>query len=89
MLNAFAFAAMITIIYVLTNMSGVNILVLAYMSGDTMAEQLLESVRSKYAAVAESTLSNNDAGVQAVAEALIVVSYACQNTQENSDEKGQ
>jgi SAM-dependent methyltransferase len=35
-----------------------------------MAEQLLESVRSKYAAVAESTLSNNDAGVKAVAEAF-------------------
>lgn len=35
-----------------------------------MAEQLLESVRSKYAAVAESTLSNDHAGVQAVAEAF-------------------
>jgi arsenite methyltransferase len=35
-----------------------------------MAEQLLESVRSKYAAVAESALSNNDAGVKAVAEAF-------------------
>jgi arsenite methyltransferase len=35
-----------------------------------MAEQILESVRSKYAAVAESTLSNEHAGVQAVAEAF-------------------
>jgi SAM-dependent methyltransferase len=34
-----------------------------------MAE-ILESVRSKYGAVAESTLSNNDAGVMAVAEAF-------------------
>jgi SAM-dependent methyltransferase len=40
------------------------------MSEGTMADQLLESVRSKYAAVAESTLSNNDAGVQAVAGAF-------------------
>jgi SAM-dependent methyltransferase len=35
-----------------------------------MSEQLLESVKSKYGAVAESTLSNNHAGVQAVAEAF-------------------
>lgn len=35
-----------------------------------MTKQLLESVKSKYGAVAESTLSNNDAGVQAVAEAF-------------------
>lgn len=35
-----------------------------------MSEQLLESVRSKYGAVAESTLSNEHAGVQAVAEAF-------------------
>ncbi len=35
-----------------------------------MTEQLLESVKSKYGAVAESTLSNNHAGVQAVAEAF-------------------
>jgi len=34
-----------------------------------MAE-ILESVRSKYGAVAESTLSSNDAGVRAVAEAF-------------------
>jgi arsenite methyltransferase len=35
-----------------------------------MSEQLLESVKSKYGAVAESSLSNNNAGVQAVAEAF-------------------
>ncbi len=35
-----------------------------------MADQLLESVKSKYGAVAESSLSNNHAGVAAVAEAF-------------------
>jgi len=35
-----------------------------------MAEQILESVRSKYGAVAESSLSSNHAGVKAVAEAF-------------------
>jgi arsenite methyltransferase len=35
-----------------------------------MTDQILESVRSKYGAVAESTLSNDHAGVQAVAEAF-------------------
>ncbi len=35
-----------------------------------MAEQILESVKSKYAAVAESSLSSADAGVKAVAEAF-------------------
>lgn len=35
-----------------------------------MSEQLYESVKSKYGAVAESTLSNDHAGVQAVAEAF-------------------
>ena len=35
-----------------------------------MTEQVLESVRSKYGAVAESTLSSNDEGVRAVAEAF-------------------
>jgi arsenite methyltransferase len=33
-----------------------------------MSKQLLESVKSKYGVVAESTLSNDRAGVQAVAE---------------------
>ncbi len=35
-----------------------------------MSEQILDSVRSKYGAVAESNLSNQHAGVQAVAEAF-------------------
>ena len=35
-----------------------------------MTEQLIESVQSKYAAVARSTLSNKNAGVKAVAEAF-------------------
>jgi arsenite methyltransferase len=35
-----------------------------------MSEELLESVKSKYGAVAESTLSNDHAAVQAVAEAF-------------------
>ncbi len=35
-----------------------------------MAEQILESVRSKYGAVAQSALSNDDDGVRAVAEAF-------------------
>jgi arsenite methyltransferase len=35
-----------------------------------MAEQILESVRSKYGAVAQSTLSSDDDGVRAVAEAF-------------------
>ena len=35
-----------------------------------MVNPVLESVKSKYGAVAESTLSNDDAGVQAVAEAF-------------------
>ena len=35
-----------------------------------MAEQILESVKSKYAAVAESSLSSDNAGVKAVAEAF-------------------
>ncbi len=35
-----------------------------------MSEQILDSVRSKYGAVAQSSLSNGHAGVQAVAEAF-------------------
>ena len=35
-----------------------------------MSEQILDSVKSKYGAVAESSLSTNDAGVKAVAEAF-------------------
>jgi arsenite methyltransferase len=37
---------------------------------ERMTDQLLDSVRSKYGAVAESTLSNDHAGVKAVAEAF-------------------
>src|SRR6266571_6390123 len=40
------------------------------MFGGDMSEQLLDSVKSKYGAVAESTLSNDHAGVKAVAEAF-------------------
>lgn len=35
-----------------------------------MSEQLLDSVKSKYGAVAESTLSSDHGGVKAVAEAF-------------------
>ncbi len=35
-----------------------------------MTEQILESVKSKYGAVAESSLSTDNAGVKAVAEAF-------------------
>ena len=35
-----------------------------------MSEQLLESVKSKYGAVAESSLSGEHAGVKAVAQAF-------------------
>jgi SAM-dependent methyltransferase len=38
--------------------------------GKNMTEEILDSVRSKYGAVAESALSNNHAGVRAVAEAF-------------------
>jgi arsenite methyltransferase len=56
----------------LTNVYGSNIVVLTNMSkgGETMTDQLLASVQSKYAGVARSTLSNNNAGVKAVAEAF-------------------
>src|SRR3984885_772428 len=47
-----------------------NIFRLADMSGELMTEQLFESVRSKYGAVAGSTLSSKDAGVKAIAEAF-------------------
>ena len=35
-----------------------------------MTEEILDSVRSKYGAVAQSTLSSNNEGVKAVAEAF-------------------
>jgi hypothetical protein len=41
-----------------------------FSGGDGMAEQVLESVRAKYGAVAESGLSSKNAGVKAVAEAF-------------------
>jgi arsenite methyltransferase len=47
-----------------------NIFSLADILGGAMTKQLLESVRSKYGAVAESTLSSKDAGVTAVAKAF-------------------
>jgi SAM-dependent methyltransferase len=40
------------------------------MFGGNMSEQLLDSVKSKYAAVAASTLTNDHSGVKAVAEAF-------------------
>jgi arsenite methyltransferase len=59
-------------IYALTNSFAIDIFTLANVlpGGEGMAEEILESVRSKYGAVAESTLSSNDAGVKAVAEAF-------------------
>src|SRR5712675_358720 len=38
--------------------------------GDSMSEALIDQVRSKYAAAASSSLSNEHAGVRAVAEAF-------------------
>jgi hypothetical protein len=35
-----------------------------------MSEQLLDSVKARYGAIAESSLSSGDAGVKAVAEAF-------------------
>src|SRR5258706_15729977 len=64
------FRCHIVIIFVLTDVSRENIFSLADISGGAMTEQLLEAVRSKYGAVADSTLSNKDAGVKAVAEAF-------------------
>ncbi len=61
------------IICVLTDVSSGSISSLADISKVFMTEQLLESVRSKYGAVAESTLSSKDAGEKAVAEALDTV----------------
>jgi arsenite methyltransferase len=59
-------------IYALTNVFATDIFTLANVlpGGDDMAAEILDSVRSKYGAVAESTLSSNDAGVKAVAEAF-------------------
>jgi arsenite methyltransferase len=58
-------------VYALTNTSAMDIFTVAnvFARGDDMAD-ILESVRAKYGAVAESMLSSNDAGVKAVAEAF-------------------
>src|SRR5215469_12310970 len=56
-------------IYALTNVTAIHIFTLTNMSEMSMAD-ILDSVRSKYGAVAESSLSSNDAGVKAVAEAF-------------------
>ena len=58
-------------LYALTNMCARDIVVLANMFLEGfMTEQILESVKSKYGAVAESSLSSKNAGVTAVAEAF-------------------
>jgi arsenite methyltransferase len=58
-------------VYALTNVIAIDIFTLANVCrGERMAEEILESVRSKYGAVAQSTLSSNDQGVKAVAEAF-------------------
>src|SRR5215469_5684073 len=56
-------------IYALTNVTAIHIFTLTNMSEMTVPN-ILDSVRSKYGAVAESTLSSNDSGVKAVAEAF-------------------
>jgi arsenite methyltransferase len=58
------------IIFALTDVSRENIFRFAHILEDGMGEQVLETVRSKYAAVAESELSTKHAGVKAVAEAF-------------------
>ena len=58
------------IIFALTNLYSQDIFRLTDMSEGLMSEQVLETVRSKYAAVAESELSTKHAGVKAVAEAF-------------------
>src|SRR5271170_7049067 len=59
-------------VYALTNTKArAYIHIGEYVSGGGyMAKQILESVRSKYGAVAQSTLSSDDDGVRAVAEAF-------------------
>ncbi len=59
-------------IYALTHVIAMDIFALVNVSagGDRMTEQILDSVRLKYGAVAQSTLSTKDAGVRAVAEAF-------------------
>src|SRR3954452_21084320 len=59
-------------IFALTNASVKNTFSLANMSckGEMMSEQLLDSVKAKYGAIAETTISSDDAGVKAVAAAF-------------------
>jgi SAM-dependent methyltransferase len=75
MLKADEFPAM-SYLYALTNVFARDIFVFANIFSDfvfeesVMAEQILESVKAKYGAVAESSLSSDHAGVKAVAEAF-------------------
>jgi arsenite methyltransferase len=71
MLNEEDFPAMGSL-YALTDMFARNIVAFAnmFLEALVMTEQILESVKSKYGAVAESSLSNDNAGVRAVAEAF-------------------
>jgi SAM-dependent methyltransferase len=58
-------------LYALTNVLAIDIVAKANMFAEAvMAERVLDSVRSKYGSVAESSLSNDHAGVKAVAEAF-------------------
>jgi arsenite methyltransferase len=58
-------------LYALTNVIAIDIVAKANMFAEAvMAEQVLDSVRSKYESVAQSSLSNDHAGVKAVAEAF-------------------
>jgi arsenite methyltransferase len=70
MLNGGVFLV-ISYLYALTNVLAIDIVAKANMFEEAvMAEQVLDSVRSKYGSVAESNLSNDHAGVKAVAEAF-------------------
>jgi arsenite methyltransferase len=70
MLNGGVFLA-IFYVYALTNVFAIYIVAKANMYEEAvMAEQVLDAVRSKYGSVAESKLSNDDAGVKAVAKAF-------------------
>jgi arsenite methyltransferase len=58
-------------LYALTNVIARDIVAKTNMFTEAvMAEQVLDSVRSKYGSVAQSSLSNDHAGVKAVAEAF-------------------
>src|SRR5258707_12980895 len=71
MLKFVSFIFMGIIISALTNVSRVNIVVLTHMSQEgKMTDQLLQSVQSRNAAVANSTLWNKDPAVKSVPEAF-------------------